>query len=128
MGRWQAIKGYVAGGVNAWAEIGGNYWQDHISFWKWYCDNCTCTRMKLDPLPHTIHKNLSKVNHRSSHCGAAGLWMASLQHQDIGSTPSLALWVKESSIGSNPWSGNSICYRVAKKEKRKEKRKNGPQI
>lgn len=63
---------------------------------------------------------------QSSHGGTAGL-MESPQCQDAGLIPSqhLALpqlrhrlqpWVR-----SDPWSGNSVCHRAAKNEKKKEK-------
>ena len=49
-----------------------------------------------------------------------------LQHQDTGSIPRLAQWVKGSGIaaaaasGSDPCLRNSICHRAAKKEKKKK--------
>ena len=52
---------------------------------------------------------------------------ASLQLQDRGSIPSLAQWVKGSSVttagsrlGSNPWLRNSTRHKVAKKKKKKK--------
>ena len=58
--------------------------------------------------------------------------VTSLEHQDMGSIPSPAQWVKDQLlpqlwlglqlwIGSDFWHGNSICCGVAKKKKKKEK-------
>ena len=54
----------------------------------------------------------------------------SLQHWDAGLIPSPAQWVKDLTfpqlqfrlqqrLRSDPWPGNCICHRVAKKEKKK---------
>ena len=72
-----------------------------------------------------------KNNYWSSHNGATGL-VASLQHWDTGSIPSLAWWVKVPGLlqlqgksqlwlESDPWPGNSIYHGVAKKKKKKKK-------
>ena len=59
----------------------------------------------------------------SSRCGASGL-TASLECWDASSIPSLAQWVKNPALlqhssqlrlKSDPWPGNSICHRAAKK-------------
>ena len=55
----------------------------------------------------------------------------SLEHWDTVLIPSLAQWIKDPALlqqwhrlqlqlGSDPWPGNSICYRVSKKEKKKK--------
>ena len=65
-------------------------------------------------------------------CHGAEGSVVSLQCQDVGSIPSLVQWIKALALlqlwhrlqlwlGSDPWSRNSICYRVARKEKEKEK-------
>ena len=67
------------------------------------------------------------------HCGATGS-MASLQCWNTGLIPRLAQWVKDPALlhlrhrlqlclRSDPWSRNSICCGVTKKEKRKQNSK-----
>ena len=66
----------------------------------------------------------------SSCCGAVGS-MASWEHQDTGSIPGVAQWVKDLALlhlwfgsqlwlRSDPWPGNSICLGAAKKGIKKE--------
>ena len=65
----------------------------------------------------------------SSLCGSLGSEV-SWEQWDTGSIPGLAQWVKDLvllqlrsklPLGSDPWSGNSICFGVAKKEKERVK-------
>ena len=67
-------------------------------------------------------------SYRSSYCGTMGL-AVSWEHWDKGWIPSLAQWVKDLELPqlqvklqlwlrSDPWPGNSICQRVAKKKKK----------
>ena len=74
---------------------------------------------------------LIKLEHNSwsSHCGATEL-VALLEHWDTGWTPGPAQWVKDLALpqlplrlqlqlGSDPWPGNSMYHRAAKKEQKK---------
>ena len=83
-------------------------------------------------LPGKVVRSLDSELERSSRCGTMEP-VVSLQHQNAGRLiPSLAQWVKDLALPqlwrrselwlrSDPWPGNCICLRVAKKEKKKRK-------
>ena len=74
------------------------------------------------------------IKNWSSSCSAMGL-VVSWERQAVSLIPGLVQWFKDLlmlqqwlrsrlQLGSDPWPGNSICHRVAKKKKRKQKTKN----
>ena len=69
---------------------------------------------------------------QSSPYGTVGLAAVSLYLWDAGLVPGLAQWVKDlvvvqlqrrsqPRLGSDPWPGNPVCCRVARKEKKRKK-------
>ena len=70
-------------------------------------------------------EHVIKILSRSSLCGAMGS-ASSLEHWDAASISSPAQWVRDPSLPwlqlrSDPWPGNSVCCKIAKKEKKKKK-------
>ena len=79
-------------------------------------------------LPHVRMVLIKKAKDRSSHCGITGL-VASWECWDAGLIPGLEQWVRDLALSqlrlrsqlqfrSDPWPGNSMCCRVAKKKKK----------
>jgi len=119
-------KQAVGFGLLPWSQ-GPTEWRDRsLTFCFW---------LLRTPLPVAVAVGLpargrgKKREFLSSLRGAMGL-AVSWEHWDAGWIPSPALWLKDPAmpqfqlgsqllLWSDPWPGNSICRRVAQKEKKR---------